>query len=144
MSTSWDFFWPTPPDAPLRVERVVSSLRTFAPRRRFALVTCVHGLHYVGDKLGALVRMRSWLAPGGRIAAHLDLATVRIGNRPARAADLRALGLSYTPRRRLVTASGPGPGPGPDPAASAPRFVGAETGVETYTGQPGVLSHYRT
>ncbi|WP_232837191.1 class I SAM-dependent methyltransferase [Lentzea terrae] len=41
------------------------------------LVTCVHGLHYVGDKLGLLVRAASWLVPGGRFVANFDVAGVR-------------------------------------------------------------------
>ena len=33
---------------------VEASLSTWRPERRFDLITCVHGLHYVGDKLGLI------------------------------------------------------------------------------------------
>jgi SAM-dependent methyltransferase len=50
----------TPPDVPLD------------------LITCVHGLHYLPNKLGFLERAYSWLAPdGGLLLAHLDTANVR-------------------------------------------------------------------
>src|SRR5437899_762219 len=43
-----DFFaGPSQPD----VEFVTSPVNSYAPGCRFDLVTCVHGLHYVGDKL---------------------------------------------------------------------------------------------
>jgi hypothetical protein len=37
--------------------------------RLYDLITCVHGLHYAGDKLAALARAASWLTPGGLISA---------------------------------------------------------------------------
>ena len=36
------------------------------------LITCVHGLHYLGDKLGFLRHAHAMLAPGGLLLAHLD------------------------------------------------------------------------
>lgn len=66
-----DFFRPGP--ATLHVGDVLR----WTPPRRYRLITCVHGLHYVGDKLGALARMRSWLQKDGRLLAHLDPANLR-------------------------------------------------------------------
>ena len=43
------------------VELVCAPLTTWTPDRRFDLITVVHGLHYVGDKLGVLARAASWL-----------------------------------------------------------------------------------
>ncbi len=42
-------------------------------RDAFDLITCVHGLHYAGDKLAVLTRAVDWLTPGGLFAADLDL-----------------------------------------------------------------------
>jgi SAM-dependent methyltransferase len=55
---------------PVRFE--TASITAWEPAGRFDLVTCVHGLHYVGDKLGALLRAASWLADGGVLVANFD------------------------------------------------------------------------
>jgi hypothetical protein len=64
------------------------------PARAFYLITCVHGLHYLGDKLAVLSRAAGWLTAAGRLAADLDLASIRLADgRPAGralAARLRA------------------------------------------------------
>jgi SAM-dependent methyltransferase len=134
-----DFFWPRPPGS--RVQLVVSPLRTFDPPGTFELVTCVHGLHYVGDKLGLLMKMAGWLSPGGLLRAHLDLEHVLVEGRPQPrklAQQLRQVGFGFDPKRRLVTASGPLP-------ASLPWvFEGARPGAVNFTGQPAVESFYRT
>ena len=36
-----------------------ASLAAWRPERTFGLITCVHGLHYVGDKLGLISRAAS-------------------------------------------------------------------------------------
>jgi trans-aconitate methyltransferase len=46
---------------------------TWEPGQACDLITCVHGLHYGGDKLAVLTRAASWLAPTGLLAADLDL-----------------------------------------------------------------------
>ena len=68
------------------------------PDRCFDLNTCVHGLHYVGDKLALIARATSWLVGEGLFVANLDLANVKLsdGGVAARwvAGDLRrSLGL---------------------------------------------------
>jgi SAM-dependent methyltransferase len=132
-----DFFWPRSPRS--RVRLVVSPLREFAPAAPFELVTCVHGLHYVGDKLGLLHKMASWLVPGGVLRAHLDLDHVLLEGRaqPRRLVQqLRQAGFGYEPEHHLVTASGP-------VAAELPwEFVGARPGAPNFTGQPAVESFY--
>lgn len=42
------------------------------------LITCVHGLHYLGDKLGFLERAYAQLALGGILRAHLDTVNLRL------------------------------------------------------------------
>ena len=42
------------------------------------LVTCVHGLHYLGDKLGFLEQAYQNLAPGGLFLGHLDKTNLRL------------------------------------------------------------------
>jgi SAM-dependent methyltransferase len=129
-------WWPHRSDS--SVQLVGTALRLFGTERRFDLVTSVHGLPYVGDKLGTLLRLRSWLKPGGRLAAHLDLAHVFVDGRPAGPGLLRELGFTWNRRRHLVHAIGPPPG-----IAVAPVFLGATEAGPTFAGQPGVVSRYR-
>jgi ubiquinone/menaquinone biosynthesis C-methylase UbiE len=65
------FHQPNPGLTCLRL--VESSLSTWRPDRSFDLITCVHGLHYVGDKLGLIARSASWLVKDGLFVANLDL-----------------------------------------------------------------------
>lgn len=132
-----DAFAPTPVPLP-SLRLVCSPIDAWAPDRDFGLITCVHGLHYVGDKLGALTRAARWLAPSGRLIADLDLNEITVPRGPrALARTLRAAGFSYDSRRRRVNRVGP-------LAASLPyRYLGADDQAGPgYTGQPSVTSYY--
>ncbi|MBX9790241.1 MAG: class I SAM-dependent methyltransferase [Pirellulales bacterium] len=93
----------------LRLE--AASLHRWDSPDRFDLITCVHGLHYVGDKLGLVERAVSWLVPGGQFLAHLDLANLRraSGEPLGRLAlaRFRAAGMVFDRRSSLLTCSGP-------------------------------------
>lgn len=121
---------------------VAAPVESWQPPRAFDLITCVHGLHYVGDKLAVLARAVQWLTPTGRFVADLDLAGVRLADgRPAGrrlTAQLRAAGLVYDTRRRRISSTGPRP-------LSLPyRYLGADDRAgANYTGQPAVHSHYQ-
>jgi SAM-dependent methyltransferase len=125
--------------APLLVESAVAE---WPPDRAFDLITCVHGLHFVGDALGVLCRAAGWLAPGGRMVADFDAAAIRrpdgspAGRRLTTA--LRAAGFDYDPRRRRICREGPG-------EVSLPyAYLGADDRAgPNYTGQPAVHSYYR-
>jgi trans-aconitate methyltransferase len=114
---------------------------SWQPDRAIDLITCVHGLHYVGDKLAVLTRAASWLTPGGVLAADLDLRSIMLsGGQPAArrlATRLRAAGFSYNVRRRQITRTGP-------VAIRLPYdYLGADDRAGPgYTGQPAVNSHY--
>jgi SAM-dependent methyltransferase len=77
-----DAFEPDAASLP-NLELVAGSVLTWEPERRFDLITCVHGLHYVGDKLTALERIASWLEPDGSFVADFEPASVRL-RRPSR------------------------------------------------------------
>jgi SAM-dependent methyltransferase len=129
-------------DADLTCLRLVeASLSSWRPERPFDLITCVHGLHYVGDKLGLIARASSWLAEDGLFVASLDLHNVKIADGLAAerrvAADLRRSGLEYDRRRRLVTCR-------VRKVVDFPyRYLGADDHAgPNYTGQPAVDSYY--
>ncbi|WP_144119098.1 class I SAM-dependent methyltransferase [Catellatospora sichuanensis] len=121
---------------------VTASISQWQPDRTFDLITCVHGLHYVGDKLGMLARALTWLSPGGTFAAHLDLASIRLadGTPATRLVRrlLREAGVAYDARRRIVTRTGPAVLDLPLEYAGADDQAGPN-----YTGQPAVDSYYR-
>jgi SAM-dependent methyltransferase len=132
------------PDPDMKSLRLVeASLSTWRPDRRFELITCVHGLHYIGDKLGLVSRAASWLSDGGLFVASLDLQNLKIaGGKPAGrrlASDLRRTGQVYDRRRRLVVCRG-------RKAVDLPcRYLGADNRAgPNYTGQPAVDSYYES
>jgi SAM-dependent methyltransferase len=133
------FHRPEPELTNLRL--VEASLGTWRPDRHFDLITCVHGLHYVGDKLGLIARAGSWLADEGLLVANLDLKNLKFADGLAGGRrivpDLRRAGLEYDRRKRLLICRGP-------KDASLPyRFLGADDGAgPNYTGQPAVDSYY--
>lgn len=120
---------------------VRSSLHAWKPDQHFDLITCVHGMHYIGDKLGLLERAVSWLANDGLFAANLDLNDCKlVGERSATrilAAEIRRIGLHYQSRKKLIRSEG-------RKSMTLPfNFVGADDQAgPNYTGQPAVHSYY--
>ena len=120
---------------------VEASLSAWRPERRFDLITCVHGLHYVGDKLGLIARAASWLADDGLFVANLDLKNLKLADGRAAGrrvvSELRRVGIEYDRRKRLLTCRG-------RRDVSLPfRYLGADDGAgPNYTGQPAVDSYY--
>jgi SAM-dependent methyltransferase len=123
------------------VEFVTGPVASFVPRHHYDLVTCVHGLHYVGDKLDVLTRAASWLTEDGLLVANLDLAAIVTeqgrpwGRRLAGA--LRSAGFDHDSRRRRISRVG-------HLDVRLPfRYLGADDRAgPNYTGQPAVNSHY--
>lgn len=134
-----DTFAPRPAGLP-GLQLVSSPVCGWTPSRSFDLITCVHGLHYVGDKLAALARAASWLTSGGLLVADLDLAGISIAGQPAGrrlARALRDAGFSYDFRRHRISRAGK------LDAALPYRYLGADDRAgPNYTGQPAVTSHY--
>ena len=50
----------TPAEPPPGLQLICTPAACWQPALRFDLITCVHGLHYIGDKLGLLTRAASW------------------------------------------------------------------------------------
>lgn len=123
------------------LQRIEASLTTWQPDRQFDLISCVHGWHYIGDKLGLLSRAASWLTAEGLLVGNLDLKNIQLAdaaNSQRRvAAELRKHGFEYAARRKLVRCRGNRTLPVPW------RYLGADDRAgPNYTGQPAVNSHY--
>lgn len=121
-----------------QVKFSVGSLLHYRPSERFDLITCVHGLHYVGDKLGALERISSWLSCEGLFLGHLDLANLKLNNRSASRkvlSRLRAAGYEFDRRRRIVKGAGR--------LDFGLQYQGADPKAgPNFSGQSAVNSHY--
>jgi SAM-dependent methyltransferase len=133
---------PSPPGPVFSCMRLIrASLTQWQPTGRFDLITCVHGLHYIGDKLELILRAVSWLTDDGRFVANLDLNNIKLadGRLASRtvARELRDVGLEYDSRRKLVHCSR-------RIEAQLPfRYCGADDRAgPNYTNQPAVNSHY--
>ena len=118
-----------------------TNLASWSPQRRFDLVTCVHGLHYVGDKLGLVGRAAGWLETDGVFVATLDPANLRLADgRPAARvalASLRRAGIQFDRHRHVLTRRG---------AAQVElglRYLGSDDRAgPNFSGQSAVNSHY--
>ncbi|WP_410670839.1 class I SAM-dependent methyltransferase [Amycolatopsis sp. cmx-4-68] len=121
---------------PVRFE--TASITAWEPATEFDLVTCVHGLHYVGDKLGALRRAASWLSDEGVFVANFDVAGVRVPGGARRVLPaLREAGFTYDSRARRIRRTGRFTGALPF------RYLGADDRAgPNHTGQPAVHSYY--
>lgn len=117
------------------------SVFDYTPTERFDLITCVHGLHYLGDKLKAIELAASWLVNDGRFVANLDRANLCLseaGQGQRRIVRfLRDEGFEYLPGKHLLQHSG-------RKEIKFPfRFMGADDSAgPNYTKQPVVNSFY--
>jgi SAM-dependent methyltransferase len=77
-----DLVGPFAPSSFSCLEFTETDAAAYAPPCPFDLITCVHGLHYLGDKLGFLEKAYGWLKPGGLLISQLDPANVRAEGYP--------------------------------------------------------------
>lgn len=120
-----------------------TSVEAWTSEFEYDLITCVHGLHYIGDKLSAICKLLSCLTIRGRFYANIDLANLVFAD--GRAAGrtiikrLRERGIEYDSRSRLLKCIGKKSLDGLEF-----EYVGADDQAgPNYTGQPAVNSCYR-
>lgn len=103
----------------------------------FELITCVHGFHYLGDKLGILAQYAALLSETGRLVGHLDLGNIHGMERRTLQVLLRENGWRYDSRRHLIE--------GTAKSQQLPlEYLGAQDhDAPNFTGQPGVNSYYK-
>jgi predicted TPR repeat methyltransferase len=120
---------------------IEASLSTWQPTEMFDLITCIHGLHYIGDKLTLITRACSWLTLDGLFVASLDTANLRLHptgvSSPRFAKELRQVGVEYSPKKHLVRCVG-------TKSVQLPfTYVGAnDQAGPNYTKQAVVHSYY--
>ena len=119
-----------------------ADLHRWSPVQPYDLITCVHGLHYIGDKLHLIQQALSWLQPTGVFIAHLDVATIRIQSHPDStrmvSRELRRWGLIVDRQKHLIRREGA------FQVTSSLTYLGADDQAgPNATLQPGVHSWYR-
>jgi SAM-dependent methyltransferase len=119
----------------------IKTAEAWAPTEAYTLITCVHGLHYVGDKLAVIAKAANSLTHDGLLLANLDLTNFRFHDgRPAGrcvAARLRRAGFAYDSRRRLLRCEGR------RRLESGLEYLGADDAAgPNHTRQPAVDSYY--
>lgn len=135
-----DAFEPIP-ETVENVELHIGALPGWETEERFDLVTCVHSLHYIGDKLAVLAAATRWLVPEGLFIANFASESLKSpGGKPLGrtvTASLRKNGFIWDGRRRRVSRTGA------DSVVFPFRYLGADdTAGPNYTGQPAVDSYY--
>lgn len=135
------FFTPLPPNITC-IHFEINSIVNWQPARQYDFITCIHGLHYVGDKLLAIKKMAKALAPQGCLIAHLDLQSIFVNNQAAAAKVkewLNRAGIIYDDQKKLIQLK--------QPLVGLPEFPGKYLGADdqagkNYTGQEAVNAHY--
>ena len=116
------------------------SLIEWVPEQTYDLITCVHGLHYLGDKLKVIITSINALHPSGLFVANFDLSNIVIQGAktyPYLKNIFKQYGIDYNPRLKILKRIG----------TTGIRFdlkyMGADDGHgPNYTGQDSVTSYY--
>lgn len=120
----------------------VTSLHTWTATQHYDLITCIYGLHYIGDKLDLITRAASWLNPNGIFLANLDLNHVLNPDGTAFTKKLinwfTASGFDVDLQTGVLRKTG-------SAVLHSPfEYLGADDRAgPNATGQPGVASYYR-
>jgi len=118
----------------------VGSVVDWTADDRYDFITCVHGLHYVGDKLLIVQSACRALTAQGVFMAHLDLQNIKISNQLDNKWIIRKFrdsGLEYNPRKRILFCKGP------QELDFGLRYQGAcDKAGPNYTRQDAVASYY--
>ena len=135
-----DQFQPVPADVTCLRWRV-QPLSEWVAAERYHLITSVHGLHYIGDKLGLIRVALGAIADSGMFIANLDLTNIRI-NGDGGGQYLRRFfadnGIDYNIRQRIMRCEGP------RDIAMPLTYLGADDQAgPNYTGQEAVDSYYQ-
>lgn len=119
-----------------------TSLENFLPSQEFDLITCVHGLHYIGDKLSALQKTARWLKEDGLFLANLELKSLKLVGRQNSKKTfsdlLKKQKFIVDDRRHLITLKGKRNFDLPTEYSGADDQAGPN-----YTGQAAVDSYYK-
>ena len=135
-----DMYDPIPADV-RTVSLTTESFFNFKTTQKFDLITCVHGLHYLGDKLAAIQKACNLLTPDGTFIANLDILNIKSLAQEDFHKDmakwLQCNGIQYNKKRHVITVNGVR-------SLTIPfKYFGADDQAgPNYTGQEVVDSYY--
>lgn len=87
----------------------VGSVVDWMAGERYDIITCVHGLHYVGDKLRVVQQACHALTEQGIFLAHLDVQNIKIANKSDSQLVRKRLkenGIEYDARKKILSCKG--------------------------------------
>lgn len=114
------------------------NLSEWTPTEEYDLITCVHGLHYIGDKLKLIQKSIGALKKEGVWFAHLDLKNIILENSPTKFRKwLKNQGISYQVTKKLLHCVGKKELTYPWIYQGADDRAGAN-----FTGQAAVTAYY--
>ena len=117
-----------------------ASLLDWTPDQSYDLITCVHGLHYLGDKLKVVEVAISALNPHGLFIANLDLNNIAIKETNTSLYlknSFKQHGIVYNSRLKVLKRIGP------KVIKFDLKYLGADDEYgPNYTGQDSVTSYY--
>jgi SAM-dependent methyltransferase len=118
-----------------------TSIEEYEPEQRFDLITCVHGLHYIGDKLFVIQKAARFLKKDGIFLANLDLKNLKLleeqNSNKIFTEFFKAKGLIFDKRKHLLCMRNGKIFDSPFIYKGADDKAGPN-----YTGQPVVDSYY--
>jgi len=86
------------------------NLSEWLPQKKYDLITCVHGLHYVGDKLGLILKAVTALKSDGLFIGNLDLHNIKIEGHSSSTKILKSYfdkhKINYNLRTKLLKIAG--------------------------------------
>lgn len=114
-------------------------IRRFVFSKLYDLITCVHGMHYIGDKLAVLAKAGRSVKSDGLFLANLALGNIRVIQPRISTLDLlTSQGFQYNRHARVVSRCGIS-----TTISFGVRYLGADTHAgANYTRQSVVTSYY--
>jgi SAM-dependent methyltransferase len=123
------------------LQLIADTISHWQPAHSYDLITCVHGLHYIGDKVGLIEKGVSVLTPEGTFVSNLDLKNIKkldgISLERRLRKTFQQFGLQYNARQHLLVCRGQ------KRMQAGLRYLGAnDQAGKNYTGQEVVDSYY--
>ena len=85
-------------------------IEEFKPSQEFDLITCVHGLHYLGDKLSTIQKAAAWLKTDGLFLANVEMKNLKLfenkNSHSIFSAFLRKQGFEFNSKKHLLKLKG--------------------------------------
>jgi len=124
-------------DVDIRIE----SLLDWKPSKKYNLITCVHGLHYLGDKLGLIKKIVRTLKVNGLFIGNIDLENIKNEENNSLKKTINSQfkkhGIIYNAQKRMILCRSF------KEVVFDFEYVGAnDKAGPNYTGQPVVDSFY--